>query len=1124
MSHQPNHQNHNDALAQLSPAAQQMHDILFRLQSPNNETRGQAESEYRQATEQKGLCLEALAILAASPGIIQVVRAMAAVLLRRSATDLWKQADDSSKANVKNLLLMGIRADGRNDLRRKLSDTIAVMGAPLIDKEPSEWPELIPTLFELSRSSFPYEREASLYIFSQLADFLDQRIFTPHLVTLKNAFHSGLSDNDLQVQIAALRATCSLLNLLHSELCNGFVDLVPLMIQPVQRTIADNNEDDARACIELLIDVVESEPKFWKKDLAPVCQLMRDIAMNTKLSNDTSPRHMALEFLVSIAEKLPTQCRRMGTFVQSVFPIGLQMMLELEDDSEWYEQEDEDDTSQYTLFDCGQESLDRLAMALGGKAVLPVADATIPVFLGNQQSWVHRHAALLAISQIGEGCQKQIGNKLGEVIKPALEKFLDPHPRVRWAAINCIGQMCTDFGPTIQKEYHEAIVTRLITVMDDAGNPRVQSHAAAAVINFCDEASPEVIAPYLHPLLGKLQSLLHSPHRITREQAVTAIAAVADSAETQFVRYYDWFMPRLKEILSGTTGQRDLRRLRGKVMECISLVGLSVGPEKFGRDAAEVMNILVSTAASQREDPDDPQGFYLMQAYARICRCLKSQFIQYLPHVMPGLLEAAGQKPDIQLLEMDEDDGNEDSVDGYETLTIGDKRFGIRTSGLEDKAVACTMLTCFIAELRGGFYDYVEQVTQLMVPLLKFFYHDECRTAAANCLPDLVRCVMESGKDPTGTQVVNLVQFMLPRLLDAIRGEVDVEVLVQMVDALAQVVELVGPPAIPQELMASCTQSISVVLLESEVRNMERDQRAEQEEWDEEAQEDAEADEGKEEDLISRVAAATGAFFRMHSCSGFVAAFKTPYETSEGADPVSTMQIFSLRLGAQRPVYERQAALNVFSNMILYGGAEGLNIIQGILPAMRSYAVDADPSLREAACHGIGACAQVGGEVFRNSGGSEIVQELERIVRAPVARQELAETATDSAVSALMKILEYQPECMGEKARTYAALILEYLPAKENEVEARSLHDALVRLTEANDPRILGDNYVSLPKILSIILEVLGTSLIGDDSARRAVDLIKGMQTKFPAELLQGAIQILTDQQKQKLQAAVNSS
>ncbi len=64
----------------------------------------------------------------------------------------------------------------------------------------------------------------------------------------------------------------------------------------------------------------------------------------------------------------------------------------------------------------------------------------------------------------------------------------------------------------------------------------MQSHAAAAVINFCEHCDSELLAPYLNDLLGKLYALLQTGKVIVQEQAVTAIAAVADAADTEFLK------------------------------------------------------------------------------------------------------------------------------------------------------------------------------------------------------------------------------------------------------------------------------------------------------------------------------------------------------------------------------------------------------------------------------------------------------------------------------------------------------------------------------------------------------------------------------------------------------------
>lgn len=51
-----------------------------------------------------------------------------------------------------------------------------------------------------------------------------------------------------------------------------------------------------------------------------------------------------------------------------------------------------------------------------------------------------------------------------------------------------------------------------------------------------------------------------------------------------------------------------------------------------------------------------------------------------------------------------------------ETITIGDKKIGIRTSVLEEKATACNMLCCYADELKEGFYPWIDQVNQ-------YFHH-----------------------------------------------------------------------------------------------------------------------------------------------------------------------------------------------------------------------------------------------------------------------------------------------------------------------------------------------------------------------------------------------------------------
>lgn len=68
--------------------------------------------------------------------------------------------------------------------------------------------------------------------------------------------------------------------------------------------------------------------------------------------------------------------------------------------------------------------------------------------------------------------------------------------------------------------------------------------------------------------------------------------------QEHFQKYYDAVMPYLKAILMNATDKSN-RMLRAKSMECISLVGMAVGKEKFRDDAKQVSYLLLQFAFSK---------------------------------------------------------------------------------------------------------------------------------------------------------------------------------------------------------------------------------------------------------------------------------------------------------------------------------------------------------------------------------------------------------------------------------------------------------------------------------------------------------------------------------------------
>nr|GEW73970.1 importin-5-like [Tanacetum cinerariifolium] len=369
--------------------------------------------------------------------------------------------------------------------------------------------------------------------------------------------------------------------------------IVPVASEQLPAYLAAPEWQKHLAALVALAQIAEGCSK-----LVEVVGSMLQIAEAGSLEEGT--RHLAIEFVITLAEareRAPGMMRKLPQFISRLFAILMRMLLDIEDEAAWHSAENEDeDAGESSNYSVGQECLDRLAIALGGNTIVPVASEQLPAYLAAPE-WQKHLAALVMIKN------------LEQVVSMVLNSFQDPHPRVRWAAINAIGQLSTDLGPDLQVNYHARVLPALASAMDDFQNPRVQAHAASAN--------------------GK---------QMVQEGALTALASVADSSQEQFQKYYDAVMPYLKAILINANDKAN-RMLRAKAMECISLVGMAVGKDKFRDDAKQVMEVLMSLQGAQMET-DDPTTSYMLQAWARLCKCLGQDFLPYMAVVMPPLLQS----------------------------------------------------------------------------------------------------------------------------------------------------------------------------------------------------------------------------------------------------------------------------------------------------------------------------------------------------------------------------------------------------------------------------------------------------------------------------------------------------
>ncbi|KNC80456.1 hypothetical protein SARC_07181 [Sphaeroforma arctica JP610] len=1020
-----------------------------------------------------------------------LVRESAAVLFRRvcffqkddTTRPKWPMASKALQQKARMDLLHCIMNEPVDKIRRKICDIVREISLK-VEEDGGTWPELQEFLFTLTKSENPKHRQSAFYILSTHPTILGDSL-SRYLEVIHSLIRQSLSQaEDIEVRASALQACIALTRsgMKPSER-QLFADCITPMFELVAECVSNNSnaiQEHGVMALTCLVGVAEETPLFLRPQLNVVLQTCSTIAGNAAFNEEA--RKLAIELIVTLCEQRAGMIRKIDGFAELVLPVAFTMLLEIEDDDEWSTTDDiEDDLLEESIAVVAEQVLDRLARAMGGKTILPFAFQSIMVMLQNAQ-WQQRHAALLTISAIAEGCVKLMKPELEKIVAMVAAYIKDPHERVRHGTCNALGQMSTDFAPEFQVQFHSVVIPALVVGMHDS-NFRVQAHAAAALVNFSEQADSAVLQPYLDELFTSLYNLLSSDKRIVQEQAITTIATLADSSEHMFVKYYDTFMPLLINVLD-TADQPAHRTLRGKSIECVTLIGIAVGAEKFKADAGRVMNIMMRTPAEQME-ADDPQIQFFMSAWARICKILGPEFIPYLPSVMPLLLKNAQLTPDVALVDPDDpkDEAKYDPADGWEFVSWDSQKIGIQTSTLEEKFNALELIITYAAELKSGFVDYLPEVTKIMVQSLKFLFHDGVRISAAQALPALLVCAVEGRFPPA--HIKEMWKYMLSVICPALESEVDTDVVYEFVGALDKALKVVGDNSLDAEDMNLLGLALNSQLAQLLERAQNRQISETDQDYDEEYAEGVSEEASGDEAVIRDISELMHTLFATHRTNLL---------------PLWDMVCPTLSqfLGPNKPASDRQWAICIFDDLVEFGGAESFRYVQFFLESIAASLLDPNTHVRHAAVYGVGVIAKFGGPAYIPMIQASIAP-LCKVINMPEAKSADNVHCTENAISAIAKV------CMAHKDNVpdinqINAEFISWLPVTQDKEESKYIYAYMCNLLEENNTFALGQNNSNMPRIVNILALIVNSDLVqGDETLNpRVIRILKTIAGAFP--------------------------
>ncbi|ODQ56549.1 ARM repeat-containing protein [Saitoella complicata NRRL Y-17804] len=1029
------------------------------------------------------------------------MRSFAVVLLRRiafkpapgypeeSEKTIYDILNDVARKNVHDLLLASFAEEQVVGVRHKVCDAIAEIARHGLYSS-YKWPDLLQALFSCSKSPEAAHRESAYRVFAAVPTLIGSQ----HADILKGAFQAGLEDQSQEVRLAALRAYCAFLLEAGSNTRSTLSVLLPACLNVLPPLSTTHDSETLATALTSLIELAETHPKMFKNYFTMIVQFGLSVIKDKEHENVA--RQAALELLITFCEGAPGMCRKEDSYASNLVVECLAFLTDVgaEDDDaqqEWNETEDLDADESDANHIVGEQALDRLARKLGGKTVLPPAFAYLPNMISST-NWRQRHAALMAISAIAEGCEKIMKAELSRVLDMVLPLLRDPHPRVRWAACNAVGQMSTDFANTMQAKFHERVLSGLVPVLQ-APEPRVQAHAAAALVNFCEECDNATLEPYLDGILERLLALLQSPKKYVQEQAVTTIATVADAAEAKFVKYYDAIMPLLVNVLKAPDAGKEYRLLRGKAMECATLIALAVGKERFAPSAQELIQVLGSIQQSVVE-ADDPQASYLIPAWGRICRVMGKEFLPYLGAVMPPLLEAAKLKPDFAVLQDDEEKEKYAAEDGWEFIGVQGQQIGIKTTVLEEKCTAVEMLVCYAAELKENFQPYVGPIlNDIVIPSLKFYFHDGVRSAAAKCIPRLLDSIKLAGAD-----VKSVWDTVAQKITDIIKAEPAAEMVAEFFSAWNESVEVVGAAAISAEQLAAFITASESQIQDYGKRTEARAEAAHSGDVDIEEDDDVMMEMEDDEAMLAEMSKAFHMTFKTINTAflphwerllPYIGAFLNHPEQSS-----------------------RQWGVGCIDDLIEFCGPESLRYSSTFLEPLGKGLTDPAPEVRQASTYGVGAAAQFGGEAYADFCAAALPA-LFQCIQIAGARDDENIYATENACAAIAKILRFNSSKVQNLDQTVVAWI-QTLPIICDDEEAPYAYSFLSELIEQNHPAVTSQ----VPVVFKAIVEGLEAAIMTEKVKERVVGATKQLMSTTPdASALVSSLTVEQQQLMQKL-------
>ncbi|KAJ2934827.1 hypothetical protein H1R20_g2288, partial [Candolleomyces eurysporus] len=801
-------------------ALQKLHDLL--LQSTSNDTAlvKAATAQLNQEFYKQPQCIAGLAqIIGSSPE--QAVRQLAAVELRKRVSqnsgNLWTLLDQSSRQEIKTQLPNLILNESNKLVRHSAARVIAAIAS--IEVSNGTWNELLPFLQQTCQSPDVNHRDVGSFILFAVLESIVEGFQLNALYTL---FGQLVNDPEsIEVRITTVRSLGVIAQYIEGDdktALNAYRSLLPSIFNVIGETVATGNESGARHLFDVLETLLILEIPILGKNIPELVEFLLRCGGDTSYEPDLRVLALnALNWTVQYKKSKVQSLDLAGQILQGLMPITTEAEPEDIDD---------DAPSRSAL-----RIIDGLATNLPPDQVfMPLRNLILEFFRSPEPS--HRRGAMLALGVSVEGCSEFM-TPLMDQIWPFIEAGLqDGDATVRKAtciAVSCLCEWLEE--PCVAK--HQILMPSIMALINDP----VTQKSACTALDALLEILHEHIDQYLQLIMEQLAGLLQTAPLSVKAVVTGAIGSAAHASKERFIPY---FQPTIGVLASFLTleGDGEETELRGITMDAIGTFAEAVGKENFSPYFPDMMaqafNGLEMGRARLREC-----SFLFFGVMAQV---FGEDFAPYLNRVVPALIESCkqleqGEEQSAELIasaaqafssgaspaepiNVTELDANGNPSIELEDVDL-EKMLDVNSAVAVEKEIAADTIGTLFAATKAHFLPYVETCTLELIELLNHYY-EGIRKSATDSLLQSVRTFYEIGEPtkwvagrnvtvPLEKQVQDLINHVLPPLLDMYETEDNKSVVSALCMGLSETINTVGPALLESKLEVICELAIQIL-------------------------------------------------------------------------------------------------------------------------------------------------------------------------------------------------------------------------------------------------------------------------------------------------------------------------